>query len=129
MSHTEKPRERLQKKGVSSLSNAELLAIILETGSKTESVVDLANKVISKFVDISEMREASLQELMQIKGIGLAKAAKVLAAIEISKRIGQQKKVRIPCHQRTSRWGRFGYARDELIITRALPLHIFEYEK
>lgn len=45
MSYTERPRERLQQKGVSSLSNIELLAIILETGSKTESVVDLANKV------------------------------------------------------------------------------------
>ncbi|KGL38541.1 hypothetical protein BMT55_11995 [Listeria newyorkensis] len=91
MSDTEKPRERLQKKGVSSLSNIELFAIILETGSRTESVVDLANKVIAKYSEIADMREATLQELTEINGIGLAKAAKVLAAIEISKRIGQQK--------------------------------------
>ncbi|EUJ29418.1 hypothetical protein PCORN_09522 [Listeria cornellensis FSL F6-0969] len=91
MSDTEKPRERLQKKGVSSLSNIELFAIILETGSRTESVVDLANKVIAKYSEIADMREATLQELMEMNGIGLAKAAKVLAAIEISKRMGQQK--------------------------------------
>ncbi|MBC1456626.1 RadC family protein [Listeria newyorkensis] len=91
MSDTEKPRERLQKKGVSSLSNIELFAIILETGSRTESVVDLANRVIAKYSEIADMREATLQELTEINGIGLAKAAKVLAAIEISKRIGQQK--------------------------------------
>lgn len=91
MSNTEKPRERLQEKGVSSLSNIELFAIILETGSRTESVVDLANKVIAKYSEIADMRDATLQELTEINGIGLAKAAKVLAAIEISKRIGQQK--------------------------------------
>ncbi|MBA3925144.1 RadC family protein [Listeria rustica] len=91
MSDTEKPRERLQKKGVSSLSNIELFAIILETGSRTESVVDLANKVVARYSEIADMREITLQELTEINGIGLAKAAKVLAAIEISKRIGKQK--------------------------------------
>ncbi|MBC2189378.1 RadC family protein [Listeria booriae] len=96
MSYTERPRERLQQKGVSSLSNIELLAIILETGSKTESVVDVANKVITQFLELSEMRNVTLQELTQINGIGIAKAAKVLAAIEFSKRIGQQKVVECP---------------------------------
>ncbi|MBC1434422.1 DNA repair protein RadC [Listeria rocourtiae] len=91
MSNTEKPRERLQKKGVSSLSNIELFAIILETGSRKESVVDLANRVVAKYSEIADMREITLQELTEINGIGLAKAAKVLAAIEISKRLGAQK--------------------------------------
>lgn len=91
MSNTEKPRERLQKKGVSSLSNIELFAIILETGSRKESVVDLANRVVAKYSEIADMREVTLQELTEINGIGLAKAAKVLAAIEISKRLDTQK--------------------------------------
>ncbi|AQY51278.1 hypothetical protein PWEIH_11510 [Listeria weihenstephanensis FSL R9-0317] len=96
MAQTDKPRERLQKKGVSSLSNIELLAIILETGSKTESVVELANKVINQYLEIGELKDATLQELTQIKGIGLAKAAKVLAAVEIGKRMGQQRIIESP---------------------------------
>ena len=82
----QRPRERLKVKGVDSLSDAELLAIILQNGSHGENVIDLSNRLISTF-GVDKLNSLSLQELMKIKGIGLAKASKLIAAFELSKRI------------------------------------------
>ena len=86
ISEEQRPRERLKFKGVDSLSDAELLAIILQNGSKGENVIDLSNRLITTF-DIGKLNSLSLQELMKIKGIGLAKASKLIAAFELSKRV------------------------------------------
>ncbi|MCM3237160.1 DNA repair protein RadC [Heyndrickxia oleronia] len=84
----ERPRERLVNHGARSLSNQELLAILLRTGTKDESVIQMANRVLQAFDGLRLLKEASLEEIMKIKGIGFAKAVQILATIEIGRRIG-----------------------------------------
>lgn len=82
-----RPRERMQKVGPSALSAAELLAIILRTGTPQESALELAHRVLSDPRGLRFLAEATIEELCQIKGIGLAKAAQVKAALELGKRL------------------------------------------
>ena len=85
---TERPREKLYSHGPSALSNEELLAIIIRTGNKEDSAIDLARKILSKDNrGLAYLRDTTLQELMEIKGIGRCKAAQILSAIEIGKRL------------------------------------------
>ena len=83
----ERPRERLIKYGAESLSDAQLLAIILRIGNKAKSAVDLARTLISKFENFRSMDSLSISELCKEKGIGTAKAAQIKAAFEIGKRM------------------------------------------
>ena len=81
-----RPRERMQMQGVNVLSDAELLAVLLQCGSLGENVIDMSNRLISEY-GLDKLNSLSLNELMKIKGIGLAKAAKIQAAFELNKRI------------------------------------------
>ncbi|WP_180955058.1 RadC family protein [Bacillus sp. V3-13] len=83
----ERPRERFVQNGPENLSNHELLALLLRTGSKQESVLQLANRVLSSFEGLRLLKDASLEEITAIKGIGTAKAIQVLAAVELGRRI------------------------------------------
>ncbi len=83
----ERPRERLAKHGVASLSNSELLAIILRTGSQKRSAVHLAQEILSRFGGLRQLAQADIQELISINGIGDAKAAQIKAAFEFSRRL------------------------------------------
>ncbi len=87
----DRPRERLIRQGAESLSNQELLAILLRTGTKQESVLHLANRVLGFFEQIQELKNATMEEMMTVKGIGQAKAVQLLAAVELGKRLSQQK--------------------------------------
>ena len=69
-----------------SLNDAELLAILMQSGFRGENALDLSNRIISLF-GIEKLNSLSLSELMKIKGIGLAKAAKLVAAFELNKRV------------------------------------------
>ncbi len=98
MPKEERPRERLCEDGVESLSNEELLAILLRTGSKDESVIDLSKRVLYHLDHLEDLKKMSVHELLTIKGIKLAKAATVIAAIELGRRLakqGQPKRVKI----------------------------------
>jgi DNA repair protein RadC len=83
----ERPREKLKLKGKESLSNEELIAIILKTGNKEESVKDLAINLVNSIKNIQELNDISLNDLMKIKGIKEAKAITLIAAIELGKRV------------------------------------------
>lgn len=86
----ERPRERLLKYGAENLTDAELLAIIIRTGSRSETAVKLSQRLLLGEKGVNGLRflvEASIEELGKIKGIGLAKAAQIKAAIEIGKRL------------------------------------------
>src|SRR5690625_1233536 len=85
----ERPRERLIKYGKSHLSNQELLAILISSGTKNESVMDLSNRVLMHFEGLKLLSEATIEELTAIKGIGDAKGVTVLAALELGKRVNQ----------------------------------------
>ena len=85
----ERPRERLLSLGVDKLSNEELLAILLKSGSKKESAKDLANKLLQQAGSINKLSTINYPTLIHIKGIGTAKACTILTAIEIGKRVRQ----------------------------------------
>lgn len=83
----EKPRERLVNKGKENLSNEELLSIILKTGTKNISVKEVSCELLNLVKDIRNLKDASINTLTKIKGIGMVKAIELLAAIELGKRI------------------------------------------
>lgn len=86
----DRPRERLIRQGAESLSNQELLAIILRTGTKEESVLTLANRVLFEFEKLHALKHATLEELTKIKGVGEVKAVQLLATIELSNRLAKK---------------------------------------
>lgn len=85
----DRPRERLLKLGSSHLSNQELLATLLGSGTKEESVMALSNRVLMHFEGLKLLNDATIEELIAIKGIGTAKGVLMLAAIELGKRMNQ----------------------------------------
>lgn len=85
----ERPRERLISDGPESLSNHELLAILLRTGTKEESVLQLSNRLLQHFEGLRLLKDASVEEITTIKGIGMAKAVQIMASIELGRRIGK----------------------------------------
>lgn len=87
----DRPRERLLQLGSAHLSNQELLAILLGSGTKEESVMVLSNRVLMHFEGLKLLNDATIEELMAIKGIGEAKGVLMLSAIELGKRMNQYK--------------------------------------
>jgi len=85
----ERPRERLMICGAEALSNAELLAIILRTGIKNQSVLNLAKSILKETDGVKYLDEISIHELTEIPGIGPSKAIQLLASIELGKRVSQ----------------------------------------
>lgn len=87
---SERPREKMMSSGADSLSNAELLAIIIRTGNKNDTAIELASRILSMDSrGIEYLSDTSLEELMGISGIGLSKACQIMAAIEIGKRLSK----------------------------------------
>ena len=83
----ERPRERMRLRGAAALTNPELLAILLRTGSKGENVVSLATRLLAKFEGVDALGRVSFAELCAQKHVGPAKAAQILAALELGTRI------------------------------------------
>jgi DNA repair protein RadC len=82
-----KPREKLLKVGIKMMSDAELLAIIMGSGSRDETAVDLAIKIMKdNNSNISEVSRLQIKDLMKYKGIGLAKAISIISAFELGRR-------------------------------------------
>jgi DNA repair protein RadC len=83
----DRPREKLTRQGSEMLSNSELLAIIINNGSKDRSAVDLAKEILRLGHDnLDELGKLSLKDLQKIKGIGEAKAISIAAALELGRR-------------------------------------------
>ena len=88
----DRPREKMMLHGVSALSNAELLAILIGSGNTEESAVELMRKVLAGYGNnLNELGKASIDELCRYKGIGPAKAITILAASELGKRRKEEK--------------------------------------
>ncbi|GAC1435475.1 MAG: DNA repair protein RadC [Ktedonobacteraceae bacterium] len=85
----ERPRERLRTEGAESLSQTELLAIILRTGTQRDNVLELAQKLLLKYGGLKGLARVSFGELTHEHGLGEAKIAQLLAALEIGKRLGR----------------------------------------
>ena len=82
----DRPREKLLKNGERSLSNSELLAILLRTGIKGNSAVDLARKILDKFGSFRNMSHTDIRDWKEFKGLGSAKISQIKAALEIGRR-------------------------------------------
>ena len=133
---TELPRERLLQYGVDALSVSELLAILLVTGTKGKSVLDLADELLVKFRDLNGLLDASIEELMEIKGIGLAKAIQLQAVFGIA--LKSKKNYLSERYTVESPKKAFDLARQEignckqemlLVILRDIKTHLIHCEK
>lgn len=87
----ELPRERMIKEGSTQLTNQELLAILLRTGTRNESVFQLSARILSECKSIRHLSDISIDELMGIKGVGPAKAVHIKAAVELGHRVIKKK--------------------------------------
>ncbi len=83
----ERPRERLLAKGADALTDAELLAIIIRDGTRKETALDLARRLLARFGTLRDLRACSPSDLCAVNGIGPARAAQILAALALSSRI------------------------------------------
>ncbi len=88
---SERPREKLEESGVNNLSDKELLAIILKSGTKNKNVNEIAIEILKKY-SLEELKSIDYLELTTIKGIGIIKAMELVASIELGKRIFLEKK-------------------------------------
>ncbi|MCT8978240.1 DNA repair protein RadC [Clostridium sp. CX1] len=87
----ERPRERLLRYGVEALSNAELLAVILRSGSKKENILNLSSRIIKENGGLSGILNSTLEDFISLHGVGKVKAAQLMALVEISKRFKSYK--------------------------------------
>ncbi len=86
----ERPREKMARNGIGSLSDAELLAILLRVGVEGESAVELGTHLLDEFQGIAGIHAAEIEELCTMHGVGLAKAAQIKAALELGSRLHQK---------------------------------------
>jgi DNA repair protein RadC len=86
----DRPREKLLQKGEKTLSNSELLSILLRTGTKGHSAVDLSRQILDHFGTFRAMAHTDINQWRQFKGLGLAKLAQIKAAIEIGRRFREE---------------------------------------
>lgn len=83
----ERPREKLIKAGPEAMSTSELLALIIRTGNKEDTAIELANKLLTHAGGLKFLRDLSLEELQEVRGIGVAKAAQISATVQLGRRI------------------------------------------
>lgn len=88
LNDSEKPREKAQIEGIENLADHELIAIILNTGTKKQNVIELAVNLLLEFNGLQGLMTSTLNDLCKVNGIKKAKAIKLMAVFEITKRIG-----------------------------------------
>lgn len=86
LSINDKPRERAKNIGLSYLTTSELLALIIRTGTKDKSAIDIANDILSVYPNLDKLKSCKISELNKIRGMGDAKTISLLAALELSSR-------------------------------------------
>lgn len=109
---SERPRETLIEKGSGAVSDAGLIAVLLRSGSKGEDAVALARNMIKKFGGLGPLLHASKQELEKIKGLGSAKIAVIMAAMELARRMANESMLGMECL--TSGEEVFRYLKDSM---------------
>ena len=116
----ERPRERLLSRGAQALTDAELVAILVRVGFKGTSAVELGRQLLKRFGSLRAMVEASVIALLEVKGLKGAKAAQLLAAMEIARRVA------VPIQRSElvvkSTTGAAEYLRERMLSTRRLRL-------
>ncbi|MGE5527593.1 MAG: RadC family protein, partial [Patescibacteria group bacterium] len=130
----ERPRERLAESGAASLSSAELIAILLRTGTRGESALNQAERLISKFEGLRGLAGASYGEIASMPGVGPVKAATLQAALELGRRLtgaesGERQAIRTPRDVAELLMGKLRFLDREhfmvvLLNARNLPLGV-----
>jgi DNA repair protein RadC len=97
----ERPRERMKALGVEALSTRELLALVIGSGSRGRGTMEVADDLVTSFESVRDLALASVERLCRVSGVGVARASRVMAAIELGKRVlksnrGERKTVRCP---------------------------------
>ncbi len=87
MPQEDRPRERLARLGAKALKDAELIAVLFRTGTRAEGAVALAERVLREFGGLRPLGRASLEEIQQVKGVGMVKAVELKAALELGQRL------------------------------------------
>ncbi len=117
---SERPREKLLERGAGALSDAELLAILLRSGSKETSAISLASEILKKIGGTEFLLNISYETLLSIKGIGIAKALTIVAALELAKRskLQQTRLKKITSSQGAMEYilQKIGYANREIFL-------------
>ena len=109
-----RPREKIINEGPFNLSDAELLAIMLASGTKSESIIDLSNRLIKEY-GLKNLFDMPYEELIKISGIKMAKATKLLATFEIARRCNEKKNIDIILNDSNDV---FNYIKDEYILLK-----------
>ena len=92
---SDRPREKMSSQGISVLSNAELIAILIGSGNKKESALVLAKRILSKCQHrLHDLAQLNMEQLQQFKGIGAAKACSIITALELGKRSVSEKGIK-----------------------------------
>jgi DNA repair protein RadC len=117
----DRPRERLLQHGPHHLTEAELLGILLGKGTRKKTAIDLARELLERYESLQRLFSRSPSELTNVKGIGIAKAAILLAAFELVRRIQSQKGVDRPLFKRSS-----DVAKQYLPLMRDLRKEVFK---
>ncbi len=100
-----RPRERMEEFGEKALSDQELLAILLRTGSKNKNVMHLAMQLLDHFENLYDLKMATLEEIKEIKGIGRVKALELKAAMELGSRLNHAGQVKLGTISSSSDFG------------------------
>jgi len=107
MPQDERPRERMERVGPQALSTAELLALILRTGVKDENVLTMATRLLVTYGGLAGLARAEFAQIASEHGMGRAKTAQILAALELGRRLmveSPEERFQIRCHQMTTQY-------------------------
>ena len=104
----EKPREKLLQRGIDSLTNAEILAILLRTGVQGCNVIELAQKLLNQYGTLAQLSRCPVAELSRVKGVGLAKALHLAAAFGLGTRLAAEQVISKPLDNPEAIYGLLG---------------------
>lgn len=88
---SDRPRERMVNEGVQALTNGELLALLLNNGTTEMSAIDLGNFILNELGGFSGIHREDISRLLEIKGVGMAKATRIKAAVEVGQRLANER--------------------------------------
>lgn len=104
----ERPREKLAKHGAATLSEPELIAILLRVGTLGANAIDVARQLLAEFKSLAGLARASVKELARIKGVGPTKAIQLAAAFELASRLARESTERLPVETPAQVWSLLG---------------------
>lgn len=122
LNQSERPREKARQFGIQALANRDLLAILLGSGTRGCSALELADHILNEVEQVSNLRGLNIHDLMKFKGIKVAKAISLLAAVELSRRMSEDemqiKKVRVEHPTHLLEWlkEKIGYDHQERFV-------------